>query len=115
MKPYSTRFEAAAITRRSFVRSCALSSLALASAPILSARETLAGEAPRGTGAAPRIHYLDGGWLFGGKYAPGAEAPEFDDASYARVTLPHAVARQSWQNWNPADWQEVWSYRRHFA
>ncbi len=32
----------------------------------------------------------------------------------SRVTLPHCVAKLSWQNWNPADWEQVWTYERRF-
>jgi beta-galactosidase len=30
------------------------------------------------------------------------------------VTLPHTVTQLSWGNWDPASWQRVWIYRRHF-
>jgi len=30
------------------------------------------------------------------------------------VTLPHTVAPLSWQNWDPAAWEQVWTYRKHF-
>ena len=33
---------------------------------------------------------------------------------FSRVTLPHCVAKLSWQKWEPAFWQDVWIYRRHF-
>lgn len=47
---------------------------------------------------------LDGPWLFSG---PGiAETP---------VTLPHCVTPLSWQDWDPASWQKVWSYRKRFS
>ncbi len=57
---------------------------------------------------------LDRDWLFGGEYQPAATAPGFDDTAFARVTLPHCVAGLSWQNSEPAAWQKVWIYRRHF-
>ena len=40
--------------------------------------------------------------------------PEFDDRTFSKVTLPHAVSKLSWQNWDPAAWEDVWIYRRHF-
>jgi len=40
--------------------------------------------------------------------------PGFDDSSFATVTLPHTVAPLSWQNWDPATWEQVWTYRKHF-
>ena len=30
------------------------------------------------------------------------------------MTLPHTVAPLSWQNWDPAAWEQVWTYRKHF-
>ncbi len=40
--------------------------------------------------------------------------PGFDDSGFATVTLPHTVAPLSWQNWDPASWEQVWTYRKHF-
>src|SRR5215472_5387736 len=47
---------------------------------------------------------LDGPWLFSGPHTP--ETP---------VTFPHCVARLGWQDWDPATWQDVWTYRKRFA
>jgi beta-galactosidase len=47
---------------------------------------------------------LGGPWLFSGPGTP--ETP---------VMLPHSVARLSWQDWNPAAWQAVWTYRKRFT
>ena len=30
------------------------------------------------------------------------------------VTLPHTVTPLSWQEWDPAAWERVWVYRKHF-
>jgi beta-galactosidase len=54
------------------------------------------------------------GWLFGGEYTPGAERASHDDRAFTPVTLPHTVVPLSWGNWDPASWQKVWIYRRHF-
>ncbi|HLI36736.1 MAG TPA: glycoside hydrolase family 2 TIM barrel-domain containing protein [Streptosporangiaceae bacterium] len=54
------------------------------------------------------------GWLFGGEYTPGAERAAYDDSAFTPVTLPHTVTPLSWGGWNPATWQKVWIYRRHF-
>ncbi len=56
---------------------------------------------------------LDAGWRFG-PYTPGSEAPEFDDSGLQAVTLPHTVARLSWQNWDPDAWEGEWIYRQRF-
>jgi beta-galactosidase len=53
------------------------------------------------------------GWLFGPASA-GSSLPGFDDSGFATVTLPHTVVPLSWQNWDPAAWEQVWTYRKHF-
>ena len=94
---------------------CAIGTAALTAGPILAAREKLPGEAGLRLGMATRVQSLNGEWRFGGKFTPGSAAPEFSDAAFTPITLPHAVCRQSWQNWDPAAWQDVWIYRRHFS
>ncbi|HEY3456141.1 MAG TPA: glycoside hydrolase family 2 TIM barrel-domain containing protein [Bryobacteraceae bacterium] len=83
-----------AISRREWIESAALSVAAV-----------LSGETA-GRGPATRILNLDRNWLFG---------EEADDKGLAQVTLPHCVAKLSWQNWHPATWEKQWFYRRHFA
>jgi beta-galactosidase len=67
-----------------------------------------------GVGATSTVR-LDGDWLFGGKLTAGAKEAGFADAGFKRVTVPHCVAPLSWRNWDPAAWEDVWIYRRHFA
>ena len=40
---------------------------------------------------------------------------DFDDSGFARITLPHTVTPLSWGNWDPASWEAVWVYRKHFT
>jgi beta-galactosidase len=54
------------------------------------------------------------GWLFGGEYSQGSTSPGYDDSSFASITLPHTVVPLSWRAWDPAQWERVWIYRRHF-
>jgi beta-galactosidase len=54
------------------------------------------------------------GWLFGGRYQAGAADPGYDDSGFTPVTLPHTVTGLSWGDWDPASWQQVWIYRKHF-
>jgi beta-galactosidase len=103
------------ISRRTFVRTCVTSASTLAALPILGCRGMKAETKPAQKGPAAWTMPLDRDWLFGGKFDPAAVAPEFNDVAFARVTLPHCVAKLSWQNWDAADWQQVWIYRRHFA
>jgi beta-galactosidase len=58
---------------------------------------------------------LDGDWLFGGKLGEDATRRQFHDDGFSRITLPHCVAKLSWQDWDPAAWEDVWTYRRHFS
>ena len=64
-------------------------------------------------GPASRVVSFGAGWLFGPASA-GSDQPGFDDSQFATVTLPHTVTSLSWQNWNPASWERVWAYRKHF-
>ncbi len=61
-----------------------------------------------------RTFELNQGWLFGGVYTAGSAEPGFDDSGFDKITLPHTVTSLSWRNWDPADWQRLWVYRRHF-
>jgi hypothetical protein len=65
-------------------------------------------------GPAARIVAFDTGWLFG-PAAAGSDQPGFDDSALATVTLPHTVAPLSWQDWDPASWERVWIYHKHFG
>jgi beta-galactosidase len=69
---------------------------------------------PRSGAAVPFEIPLNDQWLFGGKLTEGAMGREFDDRAFTRITLPHCVSRLSWQDWDPARWEDVWAYRRHF-
>ncbi len=103
------------LSRRDFVRHCALGATALAAVPVLGCRTSRARPSARVNGPATRTLELDRDWLFGGKFTPEAALPRFSDAAFARVSIPHCVAPLSWQNWDPAAWQDVWLYRRHFT
>ncbi len=88
------------ISRREFVETCAVGNLA---------SFTLGALWQPGTAAAQRgpsrwQFPLDADWSFGGS----GQQP-------AIITLPHCVAKLSWQDWDPAAWQNVWQYRRHFS
>ncbi|HEX5504055.1 MAG TPA: hypothetical protein VFW96_15620, partial [Thermomicrobiales bacterium] len=58
---------------------------------------------------------LNRGWLYGGRAVPGGTAPEFDDAGFARVTLPHTSWPVPWHAFDDRDYQFVSLYRRHFT
>jgi beta-galactosidase len=102
--------KAHSVSRRTFVCGCAAGALALSASPVLRGQ----GGAER-AGAGARTIPLNTGWMFGGKFDSAATAPQFNDASFTPVTLPHCVAKLSWQNWDFNSWHDVWIYRRHFA
>ena len=66
-------------------------------------------------GFAHRRIPLDQNWLFGGKLDAAALESGFDDSVFTRVTLPQCATPLSWQNCDPASWENVWIYRRHFG
>lgn len=100
------------IGRRNFLGGCAAA--ALTSADAAKVWSTGSHGLIHAT-AARRTMPLNRGSLFGGKLHPGATAPAFNAAAFARIDLPHTVAPLSWQKWNPAAWEDVWIYRRHFS
>ena len=65
-------------------------------------------------GPAGARYPLNTGWRFA-EYVDGAADPDFDDAGFAPVTLPHSVVNLPWREWNPSTWQRIWAYRRHLA
>lgn len=67
-------------------------------APLLFRPGSLKGAVPSGP-ARYRLP-LNDDWVFG---------------ENSKVTVPHCVAKLSWQDWNPAAWQQVWNYRRQFT
>jgi len=101
------------ISRRSFIRASV--GTALVSIPVLESWGAK-GLPLTGKGApAGRTLSLDQKWLFGGKLNAVALEPGFNDSAFSRITLPHCVTSLSWQKWDPATWENVWIYRRHFA
>lgn len=101
-------------SRRAFILNCAASATVLTAAPILGGWTLDGTHAPGERGPASRTFSLNQNWLFGGRLDASAVSADFDDASFARVTLPHCVANLSWEKWGPAQWEDVWVYRRHF-
>jgi beta-galactosidase len=114
MKNNKKQSDSAAISRREFTRRCAFGTAAIAASSILGFDPTRAQAFPQ-TGPSRFIIPLDQDWLFGGKFNAEAITPQMDEGAFSKVTLPHCVAKLSWQNWDPAAWENVWFYRRHIA
>ncbi|HEX8713030.1 MAG TPA: glycoside hydrolase family 2 TIM barrel-domain containing protein, partial [Terracidiphilus sp.] len=98
------------MSRRGFLRGGVAT--AAVAAPVLRSWGAVAENA---RGPAMRVLRMDRDWLFGGKMTDGALAAGFSESGFQRVTLPHCVAPLSWRNWDPASWEDVWIYRRHFT
>ena len=100
------------LSRRALLQAGVIGGAGVAALPTLA----LVGSLTRsGTAAPSNVSYpLNESWMFGGDYAPGAEALSFDDSGFATVTLPHSVTQLSWGSWDPSQWQRQWIYRRHF-
>ncbi|HEV2247508.1 MAG TPA: glycoside hydrolase family 2 TIM barrel-domain containing protein [Terriglobia bacterium] len=103
------------ISRRDFVRSCSVGAATFVSDAMLAHPNAAAMVSAGQTDPAHCTLSLDRDWLFGGKLSDAALQPGFNDAAFTRITLPHCVAKLSWQKWDPAQWEDVWIYRRHFV
>src|SRR6266581_8025525 len=102
------------LRRRDFLKDLALSASVLASAGTCGCRIAGISRAKSQAGPATQSLSLDRDWLFGGKFNEAAMQRSFSDTGFQSVTLPHCVAKLSWQNWDPASWEDRWVYRRHF-
>src|SRR5579863_3403012 len=103
------------ISRRELIKGCGTAASALSFAGILWG-DRLNETSPLTTrGAATRLLNLHQDWLFATELNESALEPEFDDKALGRVSIPHCAAPLSWQDWNPANWEKLWFYRRHFA
>ncbi len=100
-------------SRRQFIRNCSAGAIALTCGSLTSCLTLKSGHTP--SGKASRIVPFNQNWLFGGKLNAAMPGAAIDDASFAPVTLPHCAVNLSWREWNPADWQDVWIYRKHFT
>ncbi len=102
------------ISRRDFIRACALSAAGVARADGGIWRPENGSEAAPAVAGCWRLS-LERGWRFGEALHSSSELqPEFNDAAFSPVTLPHCAAGLGWQNWDPGQWQKVWIYRRSF-
>ena len=101
-------------SRRNFIQNCAVGAVALGSGSLMSFITSKG--APVKQGAAALKFSLNQNWLFGGKYTPAAMETKFNDAGFKPITIPHAVIDGlSWQDWDPAKWEDIWVYRRPFT
>ncbi len=100
-------------SRRKFIQNSSVAALALAGGSLVNC---LAAENnSRLSGRSARLISLNQDWLFGGRYNPAMQDAGLDDSHFSPVSLPHCPAPLSWREWNAADWQDVWVYRKHFT
>lgn len=102
------------ISRRDFVRNCAIAGSAAAFTPVLRWKTILASDDAY-SGPASRVLNFDRDWLFGGKLNQTAKDSNNIEHTFSPITLPHCVAKLPWENWDPAEWQDLWSYKRNFT
>ena len=104
-------------SRRDFIKTCSVGTAALASGSVLGLFGGTKARAASATGAASYLFSMDQNWLFGGRWNGDSNflQPGYDESAFEKVTLPHTVAKLSWQGWVPDDWAGLWVYRRHFA
>jgi beta-galactosidase len=57
---------------------------------------------------------INRGWRYSPAKVAGAESPDFDDSSFARVVVPHANIALPWHNFDDRLYQFVSTYRRRF-
>ena len=106
---------ASVISRRDFLTRSVVSAAALALTPVLRWQDLAAAPESQQSGPASRVLAFDRDWLFGGKLNPSARVVDVEEQRFSSITLPHCVAKLSWENWDPAAWQDLWIYRRHFS
>lgn len=58
---------------------------------------------------------MNQGWLWTSSVPAGANQPDFNDAAFEPVTLPHSNVFVPWHNTDQTSFQFVSIYRRHFT
>lgn len=71
------------------------------------------GGKPTNSSASPDREALLHDWLFG-PIEPGTPTEAVSDDHLSIVDLPHNAADLSWKDWDPASWERLWLYRKHF-
>ncbi len=57
---------------------------------------------------------IDRNWRFSPAFVAGAEAKDFDDSAWQRVTVPHSTIHAPWHGLDEKSYQFVSAYRRSF-
>jgi beta-galactosidase len=87
----------------------------------LIAGATVASGVPAGYAAEPApsaagrmVLPINRNWLYSPKATPAAHARDFDDSSFARVTVPHTNIREPWRSFDESSYEFISIYRRRF-
>ena len=66
------------------------------------------------TPSSRRILSINRGWRYKAAKIEGAESPDFNDAGFERIVIPHTNVRLPWHNFDDKDYEFVSTYRRRF-
>lgn len=101
------------LTRRGFLHG--LGTAAIALNPVLRSWGDDARAAKEGSGPAAGKLCLNREWYFGGRLPRDGSQAGSDGGEWEPITLPHTVVPLSWQQWDPARWEDEWIYRRRIS
>jgi beta-galactosidase len=93
--------------RRDFIKlaGAAVARAAFAATPANADQEHPAGR---------RILPINRNWRYHSAWVDGAESPDFDDATFQRVVVPHANIELPWHDFDDKDYEFISAYRRRF-
>ncbi len=94
--------------RRDFIKTTG----ALLAAASLSGSGAAFGATPNASGRL--VLPINRGWRYKAEKVSGAEQPEFDDASFEAVVIPHTNVRLPWHNFDDRQYEFISTYRRRF-
>lgn len=100
------------LTRRKFIQDCSAAAIGAGTATAAWGRKSLV-ISQSGHPALQTLR-LNDGWQFE-RASPGNPAGQsFGQPAASKINLPHCVTPLSWRRWDPAAWQDEWTYRRSF-
>jgi len=93
--------------RRDFIKSTStlLAATTMSNTTAISAEPAIAGR---------NIYPLNRNWRYQPAKVEGAEKPDFDDAKFERIVIPHTNIKLPWHNFDDKDYEFISTYRRRF-
>ena len=94
--------------RRDFIKTAGavMASTALSAAALRAQEQTVQGRT---------VLPINRHWRYHPSKVAGAESPDFDDASFERVGIPHTNVELPWHNFDDKDYEFISTYRRRFG